>query len=103
MSIVAWRLFWMSYIKRQHPEASCTTVLAKHEWQALYSRVHKTTVLPERPPSVKEAVRGIARLGGFLGRKGEGEPGVKVIWRGWQRLNDIAATWLLLHPNESCG
>lgn len=103
MSIVAWRLFWMSHINRQYPAASCTTVLAEHEWQALYSRLHKTTLLPERPPSVREAVRGIARLGGFLGRKGDGEPGVTVIWRGWQRLNDIAATWLLLHPSESCG
>ena len=27
-------------------------------------------------------VRWIAQLGGFIGRKGDGEPGVKTIWRG---------------------
>jgi hypothetical protein len=43
----------------------------------------------------------IARLGGFLARKGDGEPGVKVIWRGVSRLEDIAATWLLLHPSQT--
>ena len=28
----------------------------------------------------------VARLGGFIGRKGDGEPGWQTIWRGWQRL-----------------
>ena len=37
----------------------------------------------------------IAQLGGFLARTGDGEPGVKTIWRGLIRLEDIAATWLL--------
>ena len=26
---------------------------------------------------MREVVRGVARLGGFLGRKGDGEPGVR--------------------------
>jgi hypothetical protein len=29
---------------------------------------------------------GVARLGGFIGRKGDGMPGWQTIWRGWQRL-----------------
>jgi len=36
-------------------------------------------------------------LGGFLGRKGDGEPGVKVLWRGWTRLQDIVETWKLFN------
>jgi hypothetical protein len=28
----------------------------------------------------------VARLGGFIGRKNDGEPGWQNIWRGWQRL-----------------
>jgi len=53
--------------------------------------------LEVQPPSLQQAVGWIAQLGGFLGRKHDGEPGVKTIWRGWQRLQDIAATWQLLH------
>ena len=30
-------------------------------------------------------------LGGFLARKGDGEPGVKTIWIGLQRITDFAA------------
>ena len=43
------------------------------------------------PPTLRDAVRRIARLGGFLGRKGDGEPGVKTLWRGLRRLHDIVA------------
>jgi hypothetical protein len=36
-------------------------------------------------------VRLVARLGGFLARKGDGEPGVKTIWLGMQRIIDFAS------------
>jgi len=35
----------------------------------------------------------VASLGGFLGRKGDGEPGTQTIWLGLQRLDDISAAW----------
>jgi hypothetical protein len=28
----------------------------------------------------------IARMGGFLARRGDGKPGWQTLWRGWQRL-----------------
>jgi hypothetical protein len=103
MGIVAWRLFWLTYFQRQNPEASCCSILTKEEWQALYCTVKKTTTLPEQEPTVREAVHWIARQGGFLGRKHDGEPGITVIWRGWQRLHDIAATWRLLNSPLTYG
>jgi len=33
-------------------------------------------------------IRRIATLGGFLGRKCDGEPGVKTLWLGFARLGD---------------
>ena len=105
-TVIAWRLYWMVHINRHCPEALCITILADHEWQALYAKIHRTTALPKEMPTVRQVVRWIARLGGFLGRKGDGEPGVTTIWRGWQRLNDISDTWLLFHPppeQATCG
>ncbi|MEJ2737358.1 MAG: IS4 family transposase, partial [Anaerolineae bacterium] len=96
MSVIAWRLHWLTYINRVKPDLPCTVVLTPVEWQALYMRIHHTTSLPESPPTVHQAVRRIAKLGRFLGRKQDGEPGITVIWRGWQRLQDIAATWYLV-------
>lgn len=93
---VAWRLLWLTYQARITPEASCEVALERDEWQALYATHHQTQQVPDTPPSLHEAVRWIARLGGFLGRKSDGDPGVNVLWRGWQRLQDIVATWRLL-------
>jgi hypothetical protein len=33
--------------------------------------------------------RGVAQLGGHLGRRGDGPPGWKTVWRGWQYLDDL--------------
>ncbi|WP_044170140.1 IS4 family transposase, partial [Kamptonema formosum] len=102
-SIVAWRLLWLTYEARKNPDTPCDTVLSAHEWQSLYATIHRTPNPPSTPPSLREAVRMIAQLGGFLGRKGDGEPGVKTIWRGLCRLHDIASTWQLRdsgHPKE---
>jgi len=98
MCVIAWRLFWLTHINRQNPQAPCTSILAESEWQALYCRINKTSQLPIEPPTVGQAVRWIAQLGGFLARKGDGEPGITVIWRGWHRLTDIVSTWLIFHP-----
>jgi hypothetical protein len=48
-------------------------------------------VRPKHPPRLNEVVRLIAGLGGFLGRKYDGEPGAKTIWLGLQRVMDFAA------------
>jgi hypothetical protein len=93
MSVIAWRLHWLTYLNRYQPDWPCTVALTTIEWEALYMRIHKSKRLPDEVPTIREAVRWIARLGGFLGRKSDGEPGVTAIWRGWQRLQDLAATW----------
>ena len=92
MCVVAWRLHWLTYINRTEPDLPCTHILTTVEWQALYLRIHKTTQFPSKLPTVRQAVRWIAQLGGFLGRKSDGEPVITAIWRGWQRLQDLADT-----------
>ena len=99
--VVAWRLLWLTYEARHAPDSPCDKVLETYQWQALYCYSHKTSVPPATPPSLHEAVVMIARLGGFLARKSDGEPGVKTIWRGLRRLHDIASTWKLSHAVQS--
>ena len=97
-SVIAWRLYWLTHMNRHHPDAPCTTILTDHEWRALDATVEHTTLPPEQIPTIGEATIWIAQLGGFLARKGDGDPGVTVIWRGWHRLHDISTIWLLFHP-----
>ncbi|MDJ0589822.1 MAG: IS4 family transposase [Pleurocapsa sp. MO_226.B13] len=100
-AIVAWRLLWLTYHARENPSRSSDTVLERHEWQSLYCHIHHTSSAPKQAPSLKQAIIWIAQLGGFLGRKNDGEPGVKSLWRGLQRLHDIAATWKLAKSSPS--
>jgi hypothetical protein len=109
-SEVAWRLLWLTYQARATPAALWTTVttadavppgLADLDWRLVYLAVSPKAALPDTPPELRTMVRLIARLGGFLGRKGDGEPGVKTLWRGLRRLDDMVAGYHLFsaHPD----
>lgn len=97
-AIVAWRLLWLTYVARQTPEASCEVAFTREEWQALYCVHHRVSVPPKEPPTLQEAICWVAQLGGFLARKGDGNPGVIVLWRGLRRLHDLTEMWRLTRP-----
>jgi len=84
-SIIAVRLMHVAHLARVQPEAPATEVFSKEEIEALHVRLTHTLAPPE-PPSLREVVRMIGRIGGHLGRKCDGEPGMTVLWRGWLRL-----------------
>lgn len=73
--------------------------MTQDEWKALYTFIHKTALLPPEVPTLGQATAWLAQLGGFLGRKSDGQPGVKVLWRGWRRLFDITQTWLIFNTS----
>lgn len=87
-SIVAWRLMWLTYCARLTPDAPCTQVLAPEEWRLL-RRKFEPKNRSRKPPSLRQAIRWIAQLGGFLARKGDGDPGLKTLWRGLGVLHHL--------------
>lgn len=95
MSILAWRMFFITLIARAEPELSCSGIFCNEEWKVLYSKTYGTKTYPTSPPTMKEAVLWIAKLGGFLGRKKDGDPGPITLWRGWRRLFDLVDGWNL--------
>ena len=44
------------------------------------------------PPTLNEVARLIAQIGGFLARNGDGDPGVKTIWKGLDQVHASAET-----------
>lgn len=71
-----------------------TAIVKTPSSQGLVMAIHGAYILakkavPTTVPTIREVVRQIAMLGGFLGRKGDGEPGVKTLWQGMQRLRDF--------------
>ncbi len=77
-SVIAWRVLYATMLSRKCPELPCTVLLEEAEWQALYCTIFETKVLPYRVPTLREAVRWLASLGGFLLDASDGEPGPTV-------------------------
>ncbi|MDE3074785.1 MAG: IS4 family transposase [Chloroflexota bacterium] len=98
--IVAWRVLYIDIVGRTFPTAPCTIFLTPDEWQALCCRHLRKPTPPPEPPDCHTAVRWLAKLGGFLGRKGDGEPGVKTLWRGLRRLEDITDMYQIMRRRD---
>lgn len=98
--VVAWRLLALCKAAREQPDAPVSAWLGQAEWEALWCHVHQRTTPPQTPPGVRQAVRWIGQLGGFMARKGDGEPGTMTLWRGLHRLNDLTAMWRLCHGKK---
>jgi hypothetical protein len=86
--IIAWRIQTITMMGRAYPDASCGVVFEPREWQTIYMMQYQSPP-PAQPPSLRDTVRALAQLGGFLARTGDGEPGIKSIWQGYQRLHDF--------------
>jgi len=85
LSLVAVRIFQLRTALNAQPDEPAQQVATQEEIQV----VRKVTKHRKGSFTVKDFVRGVAQLGGFLGRKHDGDPGVKTLWRGYQRLQDL--------------
>jgi hypothetical protein len=66
--------------------------LSDDEWQALFAHITGETPSPGTAvPTIEQAAKWIGRLGGHLGRKRDGMPGVRTLWRGWRDLTILVA------------
>jgi len=102
--IVAWRIHLLMKVSRETPDVPCTELLEDDEWKLLHAALHHSPP-PKTPPSLRTTVHMIAKLGGFLGRNGDAEPGMITLWRGLIRLNAmlLGARAALRHMVTSTG
>jgi hypothetical protein len=94
--VVAWRIVHLTKLGRETPDVPCTVFFEDAEWKALNTYITQNPTTPDQPLSLRDAMRMVASLGGFLGRKSDGEPGTKSLWIGLQRLDDLTAMWKIL-------
>jgi hypothetical protein len=87
MCIMSWRVLWLTMTNRVSPELPATLVFTETEIKLM------DHLVPTKGGNTKKTVGTylikLARLGGFLARKGDGHPGNMVLWRGMARLTDI--------------
>ncbi len=91
--IVGWRIYHLTKLGREVPNNTCTVFFEDAEWKALVAYINEDPIPPPNPPKLRDAIHMVASLGGFLGRKCDGEPGTQTIWLGLQRLDDMTAMW----------
>jgi len=94
--VVAWRIHHLTKLGRETPDVPCSVYFEEAQWKALNAFVTKNPAPPKEPPTLRDAIRMVATLGGFLGRKGDGEPGTQTLWLGLQRLDDITEMWKVM-------
>ena len=90
--IVAWRVMYVMKLGRECPDLPCDVVFDEDEWQSVCVVLDGREAIA-RKPGLREMVRKVATLGGFLGRKCDGDPGAKSMWIGLMRTADFAICW----------
>jgi hypothetical protein len=85
LSVVAVRIFQMRTSLKTEPAAPAEQIATAAEIEV----VGKFLGISKCAWTIADFVRGVARLGGFMGRKHDGDPGVLTLWRGYQRLQDL--------------
>lgn len=100
MSVVAMRLLQLKTVSRGAPDTPARKLVPSLWLEMLKAtrrnlrRVHDLTIY--------QFYRELAKLGGFLGRRSDGEPGWITIWRGWEKLNTLVRGAQLATLNK-CG
>jgi hypothetical protein len=85
--VVAWRLLALTLSARSDPDAPAACWLSEAEQEVLAVKFGAT------PRTLREAMRAVARLGGWEGYPSAGEPGVKSLWQGLRDLERLADGW----------
>jgi hypothetical protein len=81
-TVLAVRLLQLKQVAQTQPDRPAREVVPAR-WVAGLRRVLRR---PRAVNTVREFFRALASLGGFLGRKGDGEPGWQTIWHGLDTL-----------------
>jgi hypothetical protein len=96
LALVAVRIFQLRTALASQPDASAEEVASADEIAVVKAWVEHRG---RKRFTVRDFVRGVASLGGFLGRTGDGEPGVRTLWRGYQRLQDLLMGYQIQKAN----
>ena len=97
VSVIGIRLFQLKLIGRSQPD-----VKAKHYVPTLWLQCLQKyrPKLQTKTMTVYQFFRELAKLGGFLARKHDGEPGWQTTWRGYKKLTTLMEGLQLANKNN---
>ena len=83
LAVVAVRLLQLKLFAKQEPNRPAKQCVSALHVEVLGAYRKKDI----EGLTAKEFFREVAKLGGFLGRRSDGDPGWQTLWRGWQKLD----------------
>ncbi len=93
--VVAWRVLGLSRIARLSQEQTLEEHFSAQEIKVIERYRARSGDKNTTEVDLREAVRLVARMGGFLGRRGDGDPGAMTLWRGLEALAKMVLGWQL--------
>lgn len=95
LAIVAWRVLHLTKQARSEPESDVGQVASAEEIEVLSRWLRSKGEKHCEIRTLREFNIGVARLGGFLGRKSDGMPGTKTTWQGLKSLETLVQGYRL--------
>lgn len=87
-AIIAWRLLYLTRLGRFAPDLDAARWFTPLELQVIRRLVGRRTRKICPVGTLGEVLHAVARIGGFLDRRGDGAPGTETLWRGFNRVYD---------------
>lgn len=92
--VIAWRIMLMTLLGRETPELPAEVLFSDIELRTLHAWAKQNRLKP--PSLVGEAVRLVAKIGGYLGRNRDPPPGHQLLWRGYMDFQFMCLGFALL-------
>ena len=100
--IVAWRILFMMTLSRTCPHEPAHCVFAPDELDVLTRAVSLYNKRTFKLDTLQQAVTALAMLGGYLARKNDKPPGIKILARGYERLRLLTDFQRLSSSQGTC-
>jgi hypothetical protein len=92
--VIAWRLMLMTLLGRETPELPAEVLFSDIELRTLRAFSKKNGLKP--PALLGEAVRLVAKIGGYLGRNNDPPPGHQLLWQGYREFQFMCQGFALM-------
>ena len=92
--VIAWRIMLMTLLGRETPQLPAEVLFSDIELRTLKAYAKKKGITP--PSVLGEAVRLVAKIGGYLGRNNDPPPGHQLLWQGYTVFQFMCLGFALL-------
>ena len=91
--VAAWRIMLMTLLGREAPSLPADVIFTDVEIKVLTAYAQKKNT--STPETLGAAVKLVAKMGGYLDRANDPEPGHQTMWRGYDYLQGMCEGFLL--------